>query len=120
METDNARKTVRFALTQSVTVAILKQHQPFGYAVVRNISEGGACLLTDADSLSGGFLVTMSFYNAEAVETEARAVWSGGGEQIDGNLMRHGVEFLGVSERNTERLKTILHSLPHQDFDFFL
>jgi c-di-GMP-binding flagellar brake protein YcgR len=88
-----------------VTVAILKQHQPFAYGVIRNISEGGACLLTDADSLSGRFLVRVSFYNDEVVEVEARAAWSGGREQIDG---RYGVEFLSVSQRTTEKLKRIL------------
>jgi hypothetical protein len=65
--------------------------------------------MTDAESLSGRFLVRMSFYNAGVVETEARAVWTGGREQIDGGLV-YGVEFLGVSAKNTERLKTILHS----------
>ena len=114
------RKTVRFATTQPLTVAIMKQHQPFGYGVITNISEGGACLMTDAESLSGSFLVRMSFYNAEVVETQARAVWTARCEQIDGGLACHGVEFLGISERDAERLETILHSLPHQDFDFFV
>ncbi len=68
-------------------------------------------MMTDAESLSGRFVVRMSFYNAEVVETEARAVWTGGCEQIDGGLVCHGVEFLGVSERTAERLETILHSL---------
>ncbi len=103
-----SRKAVRFVSTQPVTVAILKQHQPVAYGVVMNISQGGACLMTDAESLSGLFLIGIGFYNA--VNIEARVVWTGGSEQIDG-LVCHGVEFLGVSERTAERLETILHSL---------
>ena len=64
--------------------------------------------MTDAESLSGLFLIGIGFYNA--VNIEARVVWTGGSEQIDG-LVCHGVEFLGVSERTAERLETILHSL---------
>ncbi len=105
------RKHVRFVSTQPVTVAILKQHQPFAYGVVMNISQGGACLMTDAESLSGLFLVRISFYDTEVVDIEARVVWTGGCEQIDGGLVCHGVEFLGVSERTAERLETILQSL---------
>ena len=120
MEADNAhssepyspaRKTARFVSTQPVTVVIVKQqYQPFACGVLTNISEGGACLMTDAESLSGRFLVRMSFYNAGGVETEARTVWTGGREQIAGGVVCHGVEFLGVFAKNTERLKTILHS----------
>ena len=100
------RKTARFVSTQQMTVAILKQHQAFAYGVVTNNSEGGACLMTDAESLSGRIRVLLSFYNAEIVTIEARAVWTGGSEQ---GLV--GVEFLGVSESAADRLETILHSL---------
>ena len=109
------RKTARFVPTQPLTIAILKQDQPFAYGVVTNISEGGACLTTDAESLSGRFLVRMSFYNDEVVETEVRAVWTGGCERIDGGLVCHGVEFLSASARNAESLKTILHSSTFRD-----
>jgi len=68
-------------------------------------------LMTDAELLSGLFLVGISFYNTEIVKIEARAVWTGRCEQIDRGLVCHGVEFLGVSERTAERLETILHSL---------
>ena len=105
-----ARRTARFVSNEPVTVAILKQDEPFAYGVIANISEGGVCLITDAESLAGSLTVRMSFYNAEVVEADARAMWSCVRAQTDGGLVRHGLRFFGVSERNIEKLKTILVS----------
>ena len=65
-------------------------------------------MITDAESLSGRFLVRMSFYDAEIVAAEARVMWSDGYDRIDGKLVCHGVAFVDVSEGNAEKLKTIL------------
>src|SRR3970040_3017824 len=62
-----------------VTVAFQDGETSLAYGVVTNISETGACVVTDSEVGQGRIvLLRMSFYrHADLFETEARVVWSG-------------------------------------------
>jgi Tfp pilus assembly protein PilZ len=100
------RQAVRFVPQRPVTVAIEKQGTPFAYGVVANISEGGACILTNARLAEGqrvqmrlsfsrqpqpvlaeGFVV-WGAPRAGQVETRGYGLrWAGAGSPVPGGYL---------------------------------
>ncbi len=96
------RKSQRFAPKQPVTVAISKDGASFAYGIVSNISEGGACFQTYAVPRHDILDLVLSFYEGEYVRTTGRVVWS----DLQEGLATVGVEFTGLNEEATRRLRS--------------
>ena len=112
-----SRRTGRLVPSTSVTVALLEENLPIAYGVVRDISDAGACIMTNM-SLSPGrtYQFRMSFFGGEVLEAVARVVWRenhrpNGGESMG---VPHGIEFIDINDANLEDLRRILLS---RDFD---
>jgi hypothetical protein len=108
-----SRRIGRLLPSTSVTVALLEENLPIAYGVVRDISEAGACIMTNT-SLNPGrtYQFRMSFFGGEILEAEARVVWrevhrTGGNEPIG---VPHGIEFTDITDSNRGNLKRILDS----------
>jgi len=87
------RAKARFVPRRAVTVAFEGQGDARSYGVVANISEGGACVWSDAP-LKQGQRITLAVSFARAsrpVPAEARIVWTGPGSRPGAN--RYGVEW---------------------------
>jgi Tfp pilus assembly protein PilZ len=87
------RANARFVPSRSVTVAFEGRDKPRAYGVVANLSEGGACVWTDA-SLDAGQQVTLAVSFARAsrpVPAEARVVWTG--PSTGSGTRRYGVQW---------------------------
>lgn len=107
---DTPRIAKRFVPEKSVTVAFVDKEFPVAYGVVKNISETGACIITDSIlSERRPFKVRMSFFLDEMLEAEARLVWS---NVVDHDLheTHYGVQFTDASGSMKERLTEILGS----------
>jgi hypothetical protein len=94
-------------------VALLEENLPIAYGVVRDISEAGACIMTNT-SLSPGraYQFRMSFFGGEILEAIARVVWRethrpNGSEPVG---VPHGIEFTDINGPNLENLRRILTS----------
>jgi hypothetical protein len=108
-----SRRTGRFVPSTSVTVALLEENLPIAYGVVRDISDAGACIMTNT-SLNPGmtYQFRMSFFGGEILEAEARVVWReihrpNGSEPVG---VPHGIEFIHIDDANLETLRGILQS----------
>ena len=108
-----SRRTGRFVPSTSVTVALVEENLPIAYGVVRNISEAGACIMTNT-SLSPGrsYQFRMSFFGGEILEAVARVVWRenhrpNGNEPVG---VPHGLEFIDINDANLDNLRHILQS----------
>jgi len=109
-----SRRTGRLVPSSSVTVALLEENLPIAYGVVRDISEAGACIMTNT-SLSPGrtYQFRMSFFGGEILEAVARVVWrevhkaSGGSEPLG---VPHGIEFIDINDSNLGNLRRILEA----------
>jgi hypothetical protein len=94
-------------------VALVEENLPIAYGVVRDISEAGACIMTNT-SLSPGrsYQFRMSFFGAEILEAVARVVWREN-HRPNGNDpvgVPHGIEFTDINHSNLETLRRILQS----------
>ena len=71
-------RAVRVVPRQAITVAIEGPRRARSYGLVANISEGGACVLTDASlPLGEDLTLAMSFFReAQVVPVAGRVVWS--------------------------------------------
>jgi Tfp pilus assembly protein PilZ len=87
------RASARFVPRRSVTVAFEGRDRPRAYGVVANLSEGGACVWSDAHLVPGEQVtLAVSFARASRpVPTAARVVWTGPGSKPGAN--RYGVEW---------------------------
>lgn len=108
-----SRRAGRLIPSTSVTVALLEENLPVAYGVVRDISEAGACIMTNT-KLSPGrtFQFRMSFFGGEILEAVARVVWresqrENGGEPTG---IPHGVEFTDIQRAHLDNLRRILQS----------
>ncbi len=108
-----SRRTGRFVPSTSVTVALLEENLPIAYGVVRDISEAGACIMTNT-SLNPGrsYQFRMSFFGGEILEAVARVVWRethrlNGSEPVG---VPHGIEFTDINSGNLDNLRRILQS----------
>jgi Tfp pilus assembly protein PilZ len=72
------RASARFVPRRSITVAFEGRENPIAYGVVANVSEGGACVWTDARLDVGQELaLSLSFAREpRAVPAECRVVWT--------------------------------------------
>ena len=107
-----SRRTGRAVPSTSVTVALLEDNVPVAYGVVRDLSEIGACIMTDAILKPGtSFQFRMSFFGGEVLEATARIIWSEmqrpGEESAE---IPHGVEFIDIGDAHRSNLKRILET----------
>ena len=84
----------RIVPQRAITVAIDSDRRTRSYGVVANISDGGACLLTDARFLLGESLqLELSFFReSEFVLASGRVVWSTGNP--DTGAVRYGLQWV--------------------------
>jgi hypothetical protein len=106
-----SRRTGRAVPSTSVTVALLEDNVPVAYGVVRDLSEIGACIMTDTLLKPGSsFQFRMSFFGGEVLEATARVIWS---EQPRPGVspapeIPHGLEFTDIGDMHHATLKRIL------------
>ena len=107
------RSSRRLTPRKPVTVALEDGEASRAYGVVTNISETGACVVTDSVVGQGRIvLLRMSFYrHADLFETEARVVWSGQeGSSSSTPVVLQGVQFTQLADRELTRLRALLAS----------
>ena len=103
MGSDFIRRTGRAVPTTSVTVALLEDNLPVAYGIVRNLSEIGACIMTNTVLRIGKrYQFRMSFFGGEILEAVATVVWS---EARDPGMptsveIPHGLEFNQINNAN--------------------
>ena len=107
------RSSRRLTPRKPVTVAVEDGEASRAYGVVTNISETGACVVTDSVVGQGRIVfLRMSFYrHADLFETEARVVWSG--QEKGRSSLRavlQGVQFTQLSDRELAKLRALLDS----------
>jgi hypothetical protein len=92
-------------------VALLEENLPLAYGVVRDLSDSGACIITNTGLTPGrSYQFRMSFFGGDLLEAVARVVWresrrSDGSEPVG---VPHGIEFTDINEANLENLRRIL------------
>jgi hypothetical protein len=108
-----SRRTGRAVPATSVTVALLEDNVPVAYGVVRDLSEIGACIMTDAVLKPGTtFQFRMSFFGGEVLEATARIIWSETprpGARPSAEIP-HGLEFTDIGDAHLQNLKRILET----------
>lgn len=109
------RSNRRLTPRKPVTVAVHVGETDLAYGVVTNISESGACVMTDTTVGQGRIvMLRMSFYRqADLFEAPARVVWSG--RELDSphgvpSAVLQGVEFTHLDDREVSRLRGLLES----------
>jgi len=87
------RASTRFVPSRSVTVVFEGRDNTRAYGVVANLSEGGACVWSDAHLKPGETIkVAVSFFKASRpVPADARIVWTGPGSKPGAS--RYGLEW---------------------------
>jgi hypothetical protein len=107
-----ARRSKRFLPKDSVTVALLTKDHPVAYGVVTDISEAGACVVTDTPlATNRPVTLQMSFHGTGMLAAGGRVVWSEATQparRVQG--ARHGVEFTKLSTAERRQLQRILDS----------
>lgn len=104
-----ARRSRRFFPRSSVTVALLDKDRTIAYGVVKDISEAGACVITDKPlAKNRDVILRMSFYQTGMLAAGGRVVWAEVTEALGG--ARHGVEFTDVATAERKKLRKILDS----------
>jgi hypothetical protein len=93
-----------------VTVALLEDNLPIAYGVVRDISERGACIMTDSVLSPGrSYQFRMSFFGGEILEAVVRVVWhEAGSSHLSAGGVPHGLEFTEIPAAQLQTLKRIL------------
>ena len=109
------RSRRRLTPRKPVTVAVQEGETSLAYGVVTNISESGACVMTDTAVGQGRIvMLRMSFYrHADLFDVPARIVWSG--PELDSphgvpSAALQGVQFTQLGDREVTRLKGLLDS----------
>lgn len=108
-----SRRAGRFIPSTSVTVALVEETLPIAYGVVRDISEAGACIMTDSRlSPDRTYQFRMSFFGGQILEAMARVVWRENGREIARRSegVPNGVEFIEIQRAHLDRLRLILQS----------
>ena len=102
------RRAVRVVPKRAITVAIDDHGIPRAYGVVANISESGACVLTNgAFQVGEHLLVQLSFAREPApVETSGRVVWTE--TTRDRGVSRYGLQWSEVDISKRVHLKTLI------------
>jgi hypothetical protein len=104
------RSAVRVVPRNPITVALQEAGTPFAYGVVANISDGGACIWTDAELQSGRRVsLRLSFSRgSQPLDEEGVVVW--GGPQGEGGGGRYGLQWSGQTTDRRRRLSRMISS----------
>jgi hypothetical protein len=107
------RTVRRLVPRQSATVAVYRGEQQVGYGILANVSEAGACIVTDSLMSPGTDLrLKLSFYQQPRLfETIARVVWSREASESErgfAGLRLHGLRFTVTSTLERSRLVALL------------
>lgn len=108
-----SRRAGRAVPKTSVTVALLDENVPVAYGIVRDLSEIGACIMTNAVLRPGStFQFRMSFFGGEVLEAVATVVWSDSPHHagVATSEVPHGLEFTEINDMHLENLRRILDS----------
>jgi Tfp pilus assembly protein PilZ len=102
------RRSIRYLPKRAITVAIDDNGVPLAYGVVANISEGGACVLTDGVFEVGERLILLLSLSREPlpVETAGRVVWMR--PTRDQGIVRYGLQWDDVSAHVSEDLRRLI------------
>lgn len=104
-----SRRIGRAVPSTSVTVALLEDNVPIAYGVVRDLSEVGACIMTDTPLKPGAnFQFRMSFFGGEILEATARIIWSETPRPGTAAEIPHGLEFTDIGDSHLNNLRHIL------------
>jgi len=108
------RSAQRFVPKQIVTVSVGEGGFPLAFGQVRDISETGACMVTDFLLGRGRTLhLELNVEDGSKIETDAQIVWSGEGKDWEGAVIGavlQGVEFTNLPEALRQRLRDLLVS----------
>ncbi len=106
-----SRRVGRAVPSTSVTVALLEDNVPVAYGIVRDLSEVGACIMTDILLKPGAnFQFRMSFFGGEILEVTARVIWSESPRPGTASEIPHGLEFTDIRESHLTNLRDILET----------
>ena len=113
------RSWPRLAPKRSATAAVFQKENRLAYGVLTNVSEHGACIITDSFVPAGTRVdLRLSFYERPDIfEAESRIVWNRrGSEALDSanNFLLHGFEFMSIVEGQRSYLDTLLDSAEFQ------
>ncbi len=103
----------RYLPQNSVTVALLDRDVPMAFGVVENISETGACIITNGPlTRDRDFRFKLSFYRAGMLAARGKVVWSSERKKPGAfaAAVFNGVEFDITSNTERLRLQSILQS----------
>ena len=106
-----SRRIGRAVPSTSVTIALLEDNVPVAYGIVRDLSEIGACIMTDATLKPGSsFQFRMSFFGGAVLEATARIIWNDtpGPGAAPATEIPHGLEFTEMGDTHLTNLKRIL------------
>ncbi len=106
-----SRRIGRAVPSTSVTIALLEDNVPVAYGVVRDLSEVGACIMTNAVFRPGSsFQCRMSFFGAGVLEATARIIWNDtpGPGAAPATEIPHGLEFTEMVDTHLTHLRHIL------------
>lgn len=109
------RDSRRFAPRNSATVALSHSKTRLSYGVVLNISDTGACVVTQAPLPPLGTVqLQISFYqHPDILETRGRVVWSRRGDHLGPQLagaLLNGIQFEELGGDQRRRLNKLLAS----------
>lgn len=117
VEESPPRAVRRFISKQSITAAVNEDGFPIACGEVRDLSESGACVVTDL-VLKRGWRIELkvSLNRLGVFETQGHVVWSGEGpygqdaQHAKGGVLGvlHGVQFTGLPDSVRSRLKGLL------------
>ena len=112
IEESPPRAARRFVPRGSITVAVNEDGFPLGCGSVRDLSESGACVITDL-LLKRGWRVDLkvSLDRLGVFETKGHVVWSGEAEDSQDPVVGavlHGVQFTGLPDTVRSQLRRLL------------
>lgn len=113
------RSWPRLAPKRSATAAVFQRDNRLAYGVLTNVSEHGACIITDSFLPAGARVdLRLSFYERPDIfEAESRIVWNRrGSEALDSanNFLLHGFEFMSIVGEHRGYLDSLLGSTEFQ------
>jgi hypothetical protein len=109
----------RFVPLETISAALLEDDRVVAHGIVSNISERGACLITNTP-LEPGRTVKIQLRTkgrTELFDAEARVVWSGEGLDPASEIVggRIGATFINVSQSKRETMVAILENSYFQE-----
>jgi hypothetical protein len=102
------RSAVRVVPRNPITVALQEAGSPFAYGVVANISDGGACIWTNAELRAGRRVsLRLSFMRgSQPLDEEGVVVW--GAPQAAGGGVRYGLQWSDQTPDGKRRLSRMI------------